>query len=211
MIAHTSMALISKRFRHNPRLEAAADNSPPLMVGEPNREAVRLVQEASVALDPKRYAMPLSTNPEGSMDGVYGNETYITLQKFQIDNKLLNKLGKPDGIAGHDTLHKLDEYMQALETKGKGSTPSPPTAHSPTGAPGTGMCGPLRVVVNGRLTGTSVAVGISGGMDAVFEFDNLLPFEASVEIELRPTGKHTGKHVVVIDRRERFGRNPHTR
>lgn len=186
------MALVSARFSGNKRLQDAANNNPVLKKNDPDQAAVRLVQEALVKLKPVRYAMPRSTRPDGSMDGIYGDETFITIQKFQIDEKLLNKDGKPDGRAGHDTLHRLDGHMVKLEGS-SGSTTTKP--HKPVGKPGKGMCGTLRVVRSGRLTGSAVTVSMTGGMDAVFNFNNTEFFEARIEIQLLPS---TSLRVVTV-------------
>jgi len=99
------MALRSVRFASNQRLQRAAENAPPLTRGEPDRTAMSLVQEALVDLG---YAMPRSTHPDGSMDGIYGSETEDIIKQFQRRHGLLGASGQPDGIAGRNTLHKLD-------------------------------------------------------------------------------------------------------
>ncbi|MEP7252331.1 MAG: DUF4157 domain-containing protein [Ginsengibacter sp.] len=91
--------LTSTKYKDNERLQSAFDNSPLLKFGECN-EAVRLLQEGLVA---DGFAMPISTNEEGEMDGDFGTETSNTIMNFQSKHKL----GR-DGIVGRDTLSELD-------------------------------------------------------------------------------------------------------
>ena len=86
------------------RLQNAAQNMPPLTVGEVG-QAVQLLQEVLVFL---KYPLPKSTKKDGVMDGVYGLETKIAVQAFQRKNAL-----KDDGSAGTFTLGKLDSYLLA--------------------------------------------------------------------------------------------------
>lgn len=96
------MPLKSPRFQPNQRLQRAAENSPPINVGEKG-EAVRLVQQALIDLG---FPMPLSTRRFGSPDGVYGQETIKQAKAFQIKFHL-----SPDGGTGRQTMGKLDELL----------------------------------------------------------------------------------------------------
>jgi hypothetical protein len=96
------MPLNSPRFAWNLRLQSAYNNSPPLHYGD-NGEDVRLIQQALIDLG---YPMPVSTQRYGSPDGIYGNETVAKLQQFQRAQHIA-----ADGIAGHDTLGKLDTLL----------------------------------------------------------------------------------------------------
>jgi peptidoglycan hydrolase-like protein with peptidoglycan-binding domain len=93
------MALRSPRFANNPRLQKAADNAPPLRQGETG-EAVWLVQRALLDLG---YLMPISTKKQDGPDGIFGDETFRTVARFQTDQGI----GR-DGVAGRDTMAKLD-------------------------------------------------------------------------------------------------------
>jgi peptidoglycan hydrolase-like protein with peptidoglycan-binding domain len=95
------MALTSPRFVNNLRLQAAARNSPPMRIGETN-DAVALVQQALFDL---QYLMPISF-AQGRPDGIYGHETARTVAEFQADESL-----RQDGVAGHDTLGRLDRLF----------------------------------------------------------------------------------------------------
>src|SRR3954468_21382355 len=101
------MVLRSVRFANQPRLEKAAVNSPPLRKGE-TRDGVARLQSALIDVG---FTMPITTK-SGTRppDGVYGNETARTVGKFQLQQKLSN-----DGIAGHDTLTRLDQLLAANE------------------------------------------------------------------------------------------------
>jgi peptidoglycan hydrolase-like protein with peptidoglycan-binding domain len=109
------MALRSPRFAQNQRLQRAANNNPPLRCGETG-EAVRLLQQALIDLG---FPMPISVRRFGSPDGIYGNETTTRVREFQTNNGL-----SADGIAGHDTLAKLDALLP---------NPAPPLPPLPAG------------------------------------------------------------------------------
>ncbi len=97
------MALRSHRFAGLPRLEAAANNKPPLKQGE-RGEAVRRMQQALVdyGLD-----MPVTTRRGmGPPDGIFGDETRRTVLEFQKREHL-----DQDGIAGRQTIGRLDELF----------------------------------------------------------------------------------------------------
>src|SRR4051794_29880967 len=52
-----AMPLTSPRFAGNARLQSAAENKPPLKIGEPKGQAVELLQQALADLG---YQMPIS-------------------------------------------------------------------------------------------------------------------------------------------------------
>ncbi|HZB46330.1 MAG TPA: peptidoglycan-binding domain-containing protein, partial [Pyrinomonadaceae bacterium] len=95
--------LESSKFAGNERLEKAFDKDPTLKKGE-SGEAVRLVQEGLVA---DGFPMPVSTKPDGEMDGIFGDETFRTVQMFQRKHELAD-----DGIVGRDTLRVLDRLAK---------------------------------------------------------------------------------------------------
>jgi len=103
------MTITSQQFSGNRRLERAANNNPPILRGEPNRIAVSILQSVLVKLG---FKMPSSTKRNGSMDGIYGNETTETVRKFQRENGLVNALGHADGIVGRNTMAVLDQLLQ---------------------------------------------------------------------------------------------------
>lgn len=96
------MALSSPRFQNNKLLQLASENKPPLVPGTVS-EAVRLVQQALADLG---FQMPISMQRFGSPDGIYGDETTMRVKEFQKKHGL-----KADGIAGRNTLAKLDELL----------------------------------------------------------------------------------------------------
>jgi hypothetical protein len=97
--------LNSPYFKHNARLQAAANGGKPLAEGE-HSDGVAAMQSGLVDIG---YAMPKSTRPSKGMDGIFGSETKATVQKFQTTATL-----KPDGIAGPLTLSALDEKLLKL-------------------------------------------------------------------------------------------------
>jgi peptidoglycan hydrolase-like protein with peptidoglycan-binding domain len=101
------MALSSPRFKRDPNLRLAANNQPSLKVGA-RGEAVKILQQALIDLG---FAMPRS-NTGGFPDGIYGSETEATVKAFQRANAL-----SADGIAGRDTLLRLDQIYAAREER----------------------------------------------------------------------------------------------
>jgi len=103
------MALISQRLGRNQHLQTAATNKPPLRAGS-NGEGVKTLQAALVEL---RFRMPISThNGKIAGDGIYGEETTKTVRLFQQQQGL-----SADGIAGTDTLNRLDQIFVGREAK----------------------------------------------------------------------------------------------
>ncbi|HEY9830853.1 MAG TPA: peptidoglycan-binding protein [Stenomitos sp.] len=96
------VVLQSDRFRDDQRLQAAASNRPPMRIGE-RGSAVQKLQQALIDLG---FPMPISTQRSGKPDGAYGNETATTVTKFQSMHGL-----QVDGIAGQQTLTKLDQLL----------------------------------------------------------------------------------------------------
>lgn len=94
--------LRSLRFRSDSRLQAAANNRPPMRQGERGR-AVQTLQKALIDLG---FPMPISTQRRGSPDGIYGSETTATVRKFQQKYGL-----KVDGVIGKNTMSWLDRLF----------------------------------------------------------------------------------------------------
>ena len=110
------MTLQSSRFAGNQRVQSAARNEPPMRMGERD-EAVAILQQALVDLG---YPMPVTTaNNREPPDAIYGSETRKTVWQFQRDHNL-----SKDGVAGHDTFHKLDELFAKKPTT-PGNVPPP--------------------------------------------------------------------------------------
>lgn len=114
--------LQSPKLAGNARLQRAFDNDPALGIGE-SGEAVRLVQEELVR---NGFPMPKSTREDGEMDGAFGMETFTILQQFQELHEL-----KVDGIAGHETLGRLDQLAQGTAPP----VPKPPVPGKKKPAP----------------------------------------------------------------------------
>lgn len=103
------MSLTSQRFADNDRLQRASENKPALHVGEPNQEAVQILQQALLDLG---YKMPKTTKKTGEPDGIYGGETAAAVKQFEDDQGLTIH---DSGIAGREVLGRLDE-IYANET-----------------------------------------------------------------------------------------------
>jgi hypothetical protein len=89
--------------------------------------AVALLQGGLIAVGNK---MPISTTRKhGAPDGIYGAETQRVVRKFQADQKL-----SPDGIAGRNTVTRLDALLPAaaLPPKPPEPVPPPPAPSPPT-------------------------------------------------------------------------------
>ena len=119
------MSLMSSHFRGDQRILLAQQNAPPLRKGLAEH-AVRLLQQALIDLG---YPMPISTEkyktPDGvgTPDGDYGGETRSKVWQFQKDNDL----GK-DGVAGKNTITKIDELLFAKRIPMKPLPDLPPDA-----------------------------------------------------------------------------------
>ena len=113
------MTLTSARFKNNARLQSAALNAPTMRWGE-RGEPVAIVQKAYVDLG---YSMPASTREGGTMDGIFGKETYAVTRNFQSKHSL-----GVDGVIGKQTLGELDRLFQTDTPPGPtpGPTPVPP-------------------------------------------------------------------------------------
>src|ERR1700730_15623706 len=99
------MPLRAGRFSTNARLQNASKSSPSLKQGEKGA-AVAIVQQALVDLG---FAMPRTTNNGRNLtDGIFGEETARVVKKFQGNFGLV-----VDGIAGRQTLAKLDDLILA--------------------------------------------------------------------------------------------------
>ncbi len=122
------MALQCIRFRHNERLQLAAENAPAMHRGEKGHP-VRLLQQGLID---SGFPLPKSVAKHGSPDGDYGQETKQAVWKFQHREKL-----DKDGAAGRQTLTRLDTLL-----KGK---PAPPLPDIP------GPGGAKDVAVNAEL------------------------------------------------------------
>lgn len=93
-------------FVNDARFVAASKNSPPMREGSHGNH-VRLLQGSLIDLGAK---MPRSTRATGRPDGIFGYETRLAVQAFQLLHVSDFKLSS-DGVAGRDTLLCLDKLM----------------------------------------------------------------------------------------------------
>lgn len=99
------MALQSIAMRHDSQLQAAANNQPPLRMGM-RGSGVKIMQTCFIRIG---YSMPITTCQQTQEpDGVFGEETRSVVGRFQQREGLA-----ADGVAGHDTLHRLDQLQPA--------------------------------------------------------------------------------------------------
>lgn len=87
-----------------PRFSVAATGKNVIKSGESN-SAVRVLQTALVTLG---YSMPNSTKQNGTLDGIFGDETFRVVKEFQ---KVAFPNETPDGKVGPNTLSALDKKL----------------------------------------------------------------------------------------------------
>ncbi|WP_269581179.1 peptidoglycan-binding protein [Roseibium sp. Sym1] len=125
---------------HSPgkiRLKTAVCNAPPIKRGE-RGPGVVLLQEAYVSLG---YAMPVSTGPGGTLDGIFGKETDAVTRHYQSRNDLA-----VDGDAGEKTITCLDTELGGTLLGDPSPRPvNPPNPHSPPNPNGPHPNGPTPV------------------------------------------------------------------
>ena len=101
------MPLTNPLFRDNGRIRNAAENAPPMRRGERDTEAVRILQNALMAVN--AATMRRSIRSDGTLDGDYGGETVAAVARFQAMAGQAEDGGSGDGIAGRMTWLALDE------------------------------------------------------------------------------------------------------
>ncbi len=120
------MALKSAAFQGNLRLEQAAQGKSSIRPGETGH-AVALLQAGLIS---RGYKMPRSTTKKfDAPDGIYGDETWRVVAQFQTDQKLSR-----DGIAGKDTVTRLDSLLPPASPPKPAPPPSPPVPPLPSSA-----------------------------------------------------------------------------
>ncbi len=133
------MRLTNPLFAGNTRLENASENAPPMRRGEPDQEAVRLIQRALIANG--AATMRRSIRADGSLDGDYGGETFRGVQRFQEMNGMTSGGRSGDGVVGRLTMRKLDEVTPNVPAS-TNLTPAAPQPTPPAETPST--TGPAR-------------------------------------------------------------------
>ena len=93
------MALRSGFWSGNPRLQAAADNKPPMKQGTPDKVAVTLLQQALINT---------GMAPTIAADGIYGPKTAGGVRNVE----LRFNMDKDEGVAGRQVLGILDILLQ---------------------------------------------------------------------------------------------------
>lgn len=99
------MPLTNPLFRDNMRIRNASENAPPMRRGERDTEAVRILQNALIAVN--AATMRRSVRSDGTLDGDYGGETVAAVSRFQEMQGQADD-GRGDGIAGRLTWQALD-------------------------------------------------------------------------------------------------------
>lgn len=122
------MALTNPVFSANQRIRNAAENAPPMRRGESDEEAVRILQNALLAVHAGTFRR--SIRRDGSLDGDYGSETVATVSRFQ-ERVGLAREGRGDGIAGRLTISQLDTASAAAPPAQASLTPAPIVTPNP--------------------------------------------------------------------------------
>ena len=101
--------LRSHLFANNHRLNAAANNNPIMRRGDPDADAVRLLQQA--LRDLEAASMRRSIQPDGMFDGDFAGETTRALQTYQRNNSIGGPTGTGNGQADRETLMLMDGQL----------------------------------------------------------------------------------------------------
>ena len=110
------MRLTHPLFRDNIRIRNAAQNAPAMRRGERDREAVRILQNAMIAMEAS--PMKRSTLSDGTLDGDYGGETVAAVARFQaMYGMIVPGTRSGDGVAGQATWRKLNEVVPLIPVK----------------------------------------------------------------------------------------------
>lgn len=107
LLKDLKMPLTNPLFRNNARIRDAAENSPAMRRGERNEEAVRILQNALIAVN--AATMRRSIRSDGTLDGDYGGETVAGVARFQAMVGQAEEGRSGDGVAGRLTWAALDE------------------------------------------------------------------------------------------------------
>ena len=101
------MALKSRLFRGDPRLEGAAKSNSAHIPSGAGGEHVRKIQYAVARLD----GVPLA------QDGIYGPETANAVLAYKKKRNIINRSyqSQADNIVGILTIHSLDQEMFEVE------------------------------------------------------------------------------------------------
>jgi peptidoglycan hydrolase-like protein with peptidoglycan-binding domain len=86
------------KFAASARIRRAADNAPPMKPGEPDRDAVKILQEALI-----QAGFKIKDGPTG----FYGPQTVAAVK--QVESK--HGLNTDAGIAGHQVITQLDALL----------------------------------------------------------------------------------------------------
>lgn len=105
------MALQSKLFRGDSRLEAAAVSDPAHIVQGAKGPHVSKIQQALIKLDGAAI----------TADGNYGPKTAAAVSAFKSKRRILNSQGRIDNIVGKKTIAALDAGMLASEQASGGA------------------------------------------------------------------------------------------
>jgi peptidoglycan hydrolase-like protein with peptidoglycan-binding domain len=116
------MPLAAAHWRTDNRLQAASKNAPPMKMGEPNRDAVRRLQEALI-----RNGFPIPSGPTGNYLQETASAVRAVEERYRLD--------KDEGVAGRQVLSLLDAFLVIMESL---PPPPPPPPPDPVSAPTVG-------------------------------------------------------------------------
>jgi len=168
------MGLRSTLFKGDPALEACRIRHSAHILPGAVGPHVGKIQNALWELDKLRI------DPGELAARRYGPSTAAAVLAYKRKRHIINFSYErtEDNIVGMKTIDAMDTE---LARSGPGPAPSPAPPALPS-------CGVSRVVDSGTLFGLAVSKSILGGVEAVFEFNNRLPTEVTLDIALSVAG-----------------------
>ena len=106
------MAVQAAHWRSNTRIHSASENAPPMKPGDPNRDAVVLLQEALIAT-----SFNIPSGPTGNYLGETAAAVRDVEARFGLD--------RDEGIAGKQVVGTLDALLQIVAPPPKPPIPPP--------------------------------------------------------------------------------------
>ncbi len=126
------MTLTNPLFAGNERIRRAARNAPPMARGEPDQDAVRILQQALIGVGAATMRRSIVN---GVLDGQFGGETHEGVKRFQVMRGLTDQNANADGTAGRQTWQELDRqapHHPVSVNLSPGAAQGTPPAETPT-------------------------------------------------------------------------------
>jgi peptidoglycan hydrolase-like protein with peptidoglycan-binding domain len=179
--------LRSRLFSNNQRLKDAANNNPVLRRGDPDQDAVRLLQQA--LRDLQIATMRRSIRSNGMFDGDFGGETFRAVQRFQRQNSIGGATGTGSGVADRETLTLMDGQLDGLGVEPLTPT-SAATAAPPVETPSTLGRGIPRLPTGAQLRAAYDAYTSVGGKPCQREITHQCAIRLTIALARSNIGFH---------------------